>query len=183
MIGAILLFGVLAGLDNLQVCSSIALLPIERRRMHALAATFSLCEMAAPLLGLVVGRTALNLLDPRAALAGPLMTLVCGATVLICALRKEDVGTFAGSRVMLGLPLSLSLDNLIAGVGVSAIHYPVWPAALMIGAVSALMSCAGLYAAGFVRTRLLKLFPVPLEGMVGVYLCFLAVKILLADVA
>src|SRR5580704_6764459 len=83
MLGAVLLFGVLAGVDNLQVCSSIGLLPIERRRRHLLAAAFSLCETAAPLLGLMLGHLLLRSLAGAAVKVGPLLMLLCGCAVLL----------------------------------------------------------------------------------------------------
>jgi putative Mn2+ efflux pump MntP len=89
----------------------------------------------------------------------------------------------AGGRGMLfGLPLSLSLDNLLGGAGISALGYPVVPAALLIGLVSAAMSCAGLYLGGWLRRLLQWRFAAwCLEPAVGAYLCLLAVRMLIAN--
>src|ERR1039457_1849321 len=169
MLGAVLLFGVLAGADNLQVCSSIGLLPIERRRRHLLAASFSLCETAAPLLGLALGHLLLRSVAGAAAKAGPLLMLLCGGAVLVGALHRDKRWPFAGGTgrclgrqrrpeagfsgldrrnrlshqsgcttsselamaggrgMLFGLPLSLSLDNLLGGAGISALGYPGVP--------------------------------------------------------
>src|SRR5205823_6160634 len=52
MLGVILFLGVLAGLDNFQVCSSLGLLPVRRAQKHLLALAFGTCETLAPLAGL-----------------------------------------------------------------------------------------------------------------------------------
>ena len=229
MLGAVLLFGVLAGVDNFQVCSSVGLLPIDLRRRHLLALAFSLCETVAPLLGLLLGHLLLQSLSAAAAKAAPLLMLFCGGAVLVGAtwrrnsrlvgrdsvahalvraasrlvstrLRPGPPGVdtsvdaartsacatpdpselVSGPTLLFGLPLSLSFDNLLGGAGIAALNYPMIPAALMIGLVSAAMSCAGLYLGGYLR----RLFQWPqwcLEPAVGAYLCLLAVRLLLAN--
>jgi putative Mn2+ efflux pump MntP len=230
MLGAVLLFGVLAGVDNLQVCSSVGLLPLGRRR-HLLAVGFSLCEMAAPLVGLAMGHLLLGSLGGAAAKAGPLLMLMCGAGLIACHLLEHTqmfapcdnlvgrtpssaqdplVRLFVGpSRptrgsaadqgvrptgqasgplsLLFGLPLSLSLDNLLGGAGISALGYPMVPAALLIGLVSAVMSCAGLYVGGSARGFALwrgarsAWLSRCLEPAVGAYLCLLAVRLLIVS--
>ena len=81
------------------------------------------------------------------------------------------------SRHMLfGLPLSLSLDNLLAGVGLGSIHYPVLFSALVIGLVSAAMSCTGLYLGNWLR----RFVPKRSDVIVGAYLCLLAARMIFA---
>ena len=215
MLGAVLLFGVLAGVDNLQVCSSIGLLPLDRRR-HLLAVGFSLCEMAAPLLGLAMGHLLLGSLGGAAAKAGPVLMMLCGTGLL--ARRMPSCPTLhqngdpnrraltpgrptrgsaadqgvrptgqAGLTLLFGLPLSLSLDNLLGGAGISALGYPMVPAALLIGLVSAAMSCAGLYLGGWARGLVQwrgarsGVLARCLEPAVGAYLCLLAVRLLIVS--
>ena len=58
---------------------------------------------------------------------------------------------------MLGLPLSLSLDNLIAGASLGMIGFPLLISVVVIGAISGLMSLAGLrlgnIAANYLRMK------------------------------
>ncbi|HEV3200132.1 MAG TPA: manganese efflux pump [Bryobacteraceae bacterium] len=187
MLGAVLVFGVLAGVDNLQVCSSIGLLPLDRRRRYLLAAAFSVCETAAPLVGLWLGHLLLGSLGGAAGKVGPLLMLVCGGAVLVGALVGPQ-GAKAVScnrtlpNLIFGLPLSLSFDNLLGGAGISALGYPMVPAALLIGLVSAAMSCAGLYLGGWLRRFVQRGFVAwCLEPAVGAYLCLLAVRLLVAN--
>jgi putative Mn2+ efflux pump MntP len=179
VLAAIFGFGVLAGLDNLQVCSSLGLLPIRRARKHLYALAFSACETLAPLLGLAIGQALLRLSNGAVARAGPAVLLACGVAVIVLALRNDDgVGEFVNSRgLLVGLPLSLSTDNLLAGIGLGAIHFPIVTSALIIGLVSAAMSCAGLYLGAWVR----RFVPKRIELVVGAYLCVLAVRTLFGD--
>jgi putative Mn2+ efflux pump MntP len=171
----ILIFGLLAGLDNLQVCSSLGLLPLQRRRLHLLAAAFCASEIGGAVLGLLLGRSLLTLLDPIASGIAPLVMLGCGAAVLYLALRRDDpdLASFANHRALLvGVPLSLSLDNVIAGAAISFAGHSLVQSALLIGVISASMSCVGLY----LGHRLRRVLPQRIELAVGAYLCFLAVR-------
>jgi manganese efflux pump family protein len=175
MILAILFAGVLAGMDNLQVCSTLGLLPMQRGRRHRLALAFSFCETAAPVIGIVVGRAALAAAGPYARIAAPAMTIACAGAVLISAFRGERK---SDGLPLFGLPVAMSLDNLAAGLGISPLAYPVWGAALTIGLVSAAMSCAGIYGAAALRPWIARWIPARAEYAVGGYLCLLAVRML-----
>jgi putative Mn2+ efflux pump MntP len=171
----LLIFGLLAGLDNLQVSASLALLPLERRRMHLLALAFCASEIGGALLGLLFGRALLSLLAPAAEWLAPTAMLLCGAVVLWLALRRDeaDLARFANRRaLLLGLPLSLSLDNVIAGAGIGIAGYPLAASALIVGSLSAGMACAGLFAG----QRLRRFLPERIEVAVGAYLAVLAIR-------
>jgi putative Mn2+ efflux pump MntP len=176
----VLVFGLLAGLDNLQVCSSLGLLPVRRQRLHLLAAAFCVSEIGGALLGLSLGRGLIALLGPTASQLAPIVMLGCGCAVLYLALRRgeQDLEQLLNHRALIfGLPLSLSLDNMVAGAGISFSRYPLVASALVIGVISASMSCMGLYLGRWLR----RFLPERIELAVGVYLCFLAVRTFLTD--
>ncbi len=196
----LLIFGVLVGLDNLQVSASLALLPLQKRRLHLLAAAFCVGEIGGALLGLLLGRAVLSFIAPVAEWLPPMVMLVCGIVVLWLALRHdsteqtcsektgskqtdskqtdfEHVGNalsgFANQRaLLLGLPLSLSIDNVIAGAGIGIAGYPPLMSALTIGCISAAMACAGLYAGYWFK----RFLPQRIEIAVGAYLSVLAIR-------
>lgn len=171
MLGSVFFFGILAGLDNLQTCSAIGFLPIHRARKRLLAIAFTGCESMAPLAGLALGHFLLRWASGAAARIGPFMMLACGIGVLICAVRQDDLRSIVNEpRMIVGVPVALSFDNLLAGAGISSIHYPVLLSALIIGLMSAAMSCMGLYLGAWVR----RFVPSWLEFAVGGYLCILA---------
>jgi len=175
VIGATLTAGVLAGLDNLQVCSSLGLLRMTGRRRHCFALAFTFCETAAPLLGILAGNALLRMLAPVSRLAAPAVTIVCGIALVLSAFRGEDT---APAGTLFGLPVSLSLDNVAAGMGISPMAHPAWAAALVVGATSAAMSCAGLYGAALLRPVFARLAPVRAGFVVGGYLCLISIRLL-----
>jgi putative Mn2+ efflux pump MntP len=171
----LMIFGLLAGLDNLQVSASLALLPLARRRLHLLAAAFCAGEIGGALLGLLLGRALLDAIAPVAEWLAPAAMLFCGVIVLWLALRRgdADLARFANRRaLLLGLPLSLSLDNVIAGAGIGVAGYPLLQSALIVGSLSAALACAGLYAGGWLR----RFLPDRIELAVGAYLSVLAIR-------
>lgn len=168
MLGTVILFGILAGVDNLQVCSAIGLLSIPRARRRLLAAAFAACETTAPIAGLALGHLMLSWVRAGSKI-GPFTTLACGIGVLFFAFRDEAPVLLNGRKLIFGMPVALSFDNLLAGAGLSSLHYPVAISALTIGCVSAVMSCIGLYLGAWIR----RLIPSWLEFAAGVYLCFL----------
>ncbi|HEX8209692.1 MAG TPA: manganese efflux pump [Longimicrobium sp.] len=143
-------FGVLSGLDNLQVSAALGLARVRPRRRLALAGAFAACEALMPLLGLACGG-ALRRAVPGLEAVGPVALLLCGAAILLRALRDGDAARVVEGRWMLGLPLTLSLDNLFAGVGLGSAGYPVLASALVVGAISASMCVAGIFAGGWLR--------------------------------
>ncbi len=175
MIATILFFGVLAGLDNLQVCSSIGLAEIPRRRLYRLAIMFTLCETLAPLVGVVGGKAFLNSVGAVSHIAGPVVVIASGISIFYAALRRTNNGLPEAGVV--ALPMALCLDNVVAGAGLSAfVTPPVWIAALCVGLTGAIMSCAGLYGATRVRRLLRDALPVRWEIAGAGYLVFLAVR-------
>ncbi len=196
----LLIFGVLAGLDNLQVSASLALLPLQKRRLHVLAAAFCVSEIGGALLGLLLGKAVLSLIAPVAEWLAPAAMLGCGIVVLWLALRREGAKQtelerthlerthperahseqaggalfgFANQRaLLLGLPLTLSIDNVIAGAGIGIAGYPLAMSALIVGSVSAAMACAGLYAGHWFK----RFLPQRIEIAVGAYLSVIAIR-------
>lgn len=180
MIATILLFGVLAGLDNLQVCSSIGLASIPRPRLRGLAIMFTLCETLAPVAGAFGGKAFLNSIATWSHLAAPLVVIACGISILYAAVCRSQEGLPRASVV--ALPFALCLDNVVAGAGLGAIGEHVWFAALSIGLTSSIMSCVGLYGAARVRRLLRGAVPLRVEIAGAGYLLFLAVRMFAENV-
>lgn len=143
-------FGVLAGLDNLQVSAALGVSRPRRGRLLALAGAFAACEALMPLVGLAAGG-ALRRAVPALETAGPLVLLLCGAAILLHALRGDDGREVVEGPWVMGLPLTLSLDNLFAGVGLGSAGYPVLASALIVGSISGTMCLAGLFAGAWLR--------------------------------
>jgi putative Mn2+ efflux pump MntP len=163
-------FGVLAGLDNLQVSAALGVSRPRRARLLGLAAAFAACEALMPLAGLAIGGT-LRRTVPALEAAGPAVLLLCGAAILLHALREGDAREVVEGRWMMGLPLTLSLDNLFAGVGLGSAGYPVLASAVIVGAISGGMCLAGLFAGAWLR----RWVPGRAEVWSGAFLIALAI--------
>lgn len=171
--GTILLFGFLAGIDNFQAACALGLLPLSRGRKWAAAASFGLCESAMALAGLVAGGFLRAQVLGASGMAGTVALLASGVTLIWLAVHDRDLETAANSRwIVVGLPLSLSLDNLVAGAGLGANGFPVLMGAAMVGLVCAAMSLAGLFLGAWGR----RLAPRRAGAFAGAWLIALAVR-------
>jgi putative Mn2+ efflux pump MntP len=168
----IILLGVLAGLDNVQVAAAISMAPLTRGRRVLFALAFCVCEIAAPVIGLFITGT----LRARGSVwldrSGPFILVACGVAIIYLSLRDDDeLEKLVNHRwTVIGLPLSLSLDNLLIGISVGTLDYPLPLAAATIGCVSAAMCVCGI--AGGARLR--RWIPEHAEIVSGVYLIGIA---------
>lgn len=153
-VAAILGFGVMAGLDNFQAACALGLLPLSRARKTALGASFGICESTSALAGLLAGHYLSAAFFPGKAV-GIVALLLSGATILFLSLTDRDVESAVNRGWMIfGLPLSLSLDNLVGGAGLGANGFPPFLSAILVGAVCSILSFAGILLGG--RARLLQ---------------------------
>jgi putative Mn2+ efflux pump MntP len=80
-----------------------------------------------------------------------------GLYLLVHAWRTAAPEEFDQRRALFGLPLPLSLDNVVAGTSLGLLGFSPWLAAPLFGAITAVMSFAGLQlgraAAHFIRIR------------------------------
>lgn len=168
----IMLFGVLAGLDNLQVVPALGMNRMRAGRRWMMAISFGLCEAVMPVLGLLIGHLVKQSLVSLAEALGPFILVGCGALIICLALKGKDTSKVVNSTwTIVGLPLSLSIDNLVAGVGLGSAGYPVLFSALVIGFISGAMCLFGL----LLGDRVGKWIPEEIEILSGAYLIVIAV--------
>lgn len=188
---AVLLLGLLVGLDNLQVGAALGLVPMSAGRRWAFAGAFAFCETVMPLAGLAVGRAVAEAAGPWAERVGIAVLAATGVLIAGLALRGGDGEAEAAEKeravasrlALAGLPLSLSFDNLAAGLGLGSLGFPVVASALAIGAVSGSLCALGLFAGGWLRGSLPRRIGHRAELWSGVYLVLLAAGRLLGDLA
>ena len=180
-LGTLLLLGLLAGLDNLQVGAGLGLAGMRPARRLALAAAFLLCETGTPLAGLAFGRLVQRIAGPLAEGIGSAVLALCGAVIVAAALSGREDEAAARNRqrsvdgplVLVALPLSLSCDNLFVGLGLGSLGFPVAVSALVIGGISGGLGCAGLFAGARLR-RFVPARAELLSLLSGAYLVALA---------
>jgi len=164
--------GVLAGIDNLQVAAAIGVAPMPRTRRTLLIAAFAACEIASPVLGVYLTYVLGTRFDVSLEGIAPLVVVACGVAIVVRALRErdEEKPLFASRWTLIGLPLSLSLDNLLIGVSAATLGYPPALAALVIGAISAALCVTGIVAGA----RMARLIPKRAELVSGCALIVIA---------
>jgi putative Mn2+ efflux pump MntP len=170
----LLLLAFTLSLDSFRVSLGLGATRLRPARQAQVALAFGLCDAVAPLVGLLVGQSLVEYFGARVEYLGPLVLCAYGAYVIYVARRCEDGEAGEESRWMvLGLPLSMSLDNLIAGTSLGMIGFPLWLTVAVIGAMSALMSLAGLWL-GRSAASLLK---IRTEALGGVALILIAITL------
>jgi putative Mn2+ efflux pump MntP len=98
--------------------------------------------------------------------------LISGGTILYLSRAERSVSDAANDGWMIfGLPLSLSLDNLVGGAGLGASGFPPILSAILIGGVCTALSFAGIFLGG--RGRVLA--PQRASMISGAWLVTLAV--------
>jgi putative Mn2+ efflux pump MntP len=168
----IVLLGILAGSDNLQVAAAISMAPLSRARRIAFALAFCACEIGTPLLGLFLMHSVHARFGAWTERVAPLIVVFCGAVILLLALTdRDELERLVNRRwTIAALPLSLSFDNLLIGVSLGAFGYPVALAAATVGSVSASMCILGM--AGGARIR--RWVPAHASVISGLYLLVIA---------
>ncbi|HKO55496.1 MAG TPA: manganese efflux pump [Thermoanaerobaculia bacterium] len=148
----LLLLGVLAGIDNLQVAAALSVAPLSRARRVLLALSFTVCETTTPLIGYLLAHSLRVRLGSGFDHAAPFIVIGCGAAIVWLALRERDTAPLVNSGwTIFGLPLSLSLDNLLVGVSLGSFGYRPAVAALAIGGTSAVLCLCGIVFGARVR--------------------------------
>ena len=143
--GTLLFLAFVLSLDSFRVSLGLGALKLRRARQAQIVLAFGFCDGLAPLLGLLMGQSIVAYLGPWVEQLGPLVLCAYGVYVIYLARRHEEKEAEQEAHWMvLGLPLSLSLDNLVAGASLGMIGFPVVISVAVIGALSALMSLAGL---------------------------------------
>jgi manganese efflux pump family protein len=167
---AVILLGIALGLDSFRASLAMGAAGLGGARAVRVALAFGVCDGVAPLIGLALGRATAVYVASWTEWVAPALLIGSGAYVLFKRLEDEQ-GPPEGGWAILGMPLCLSLDNLVAGVGLGALGPPVVPSAVVIGALSGGMSLLGL---GLGRLGRLSL-PARVERLSGLLLVAMGV--------
>ena len=161
----LLVLGVTLSLDNFRASIALGTLPFSRRRAVQVALTFGLWDGLAPLAGLLLGRLFGRFIGPFADYVGPAVLFLYGLYLLVTALRSgESEDEIDHPWALFGIPLSLSLDNLLAGTGLGFLGFSPFVSALVFASITAVMSFAGLYL-GRILARVIRIRSDLLSGI------------------
>ena len=174
----LLLLGFALSLDSFRVSLGLGTLKLSRLRQLQIVIAFGVCDALAPLIGLLIGKSLLKTVGPWVEHLGPL--LLCAYGVYVIYIAKRCAGTETGETdrwMVLGLPLSLSLDNLIAGTTLGMIGFPIVLSVAIIGVMSSLFSLAGL----LLGKSAVNLLRIRADLIGGVVLIFIALTFVVED--
>src|SRR6266566_3902040 len=174
----LLALGFVLSLDSFRVSLGLGALKLRATKQIQIVLAFGLCDALAPLVGLLIGKSIIAHVGAWAEHLGPLLLCAYGAYVIYVARRYAGEEVAEESHwLVLGLPLSLSLDNLVAGASLGMIGFPLLVSVAVIGAMSSLMSLAGLLlgktAISYLRLRS--------EVFGGVALVFIGITLVLEN--
>jgi putative Mn2+ efflux pump MntP len=141
----LLLLGFALSLDSFRASLGLGALRLSRLRQLQIVIAFGVCDALAPLIGLLLGKSLLAYVGPWVEPIGPL--LLCAYGVYVIYIGRRYAGREVGDAdrwMVLGLPLSLSLDNLVAGATLGMVGFPLLLSVLVIGGMSSLLALLGL---------------------------------------
>lgn len=164
MIVALLVLGFTLSLDNFRASIALGTLPFSRVRAVQVALTFGLWDGLAPLAGVLLGRYVNSLIGRIAEYLGPAVMGVYGLYLLVSAFRTATPKEIDHTWALFGIPLLLSLDNLLAGTSLGLLGFPPVLSAAIFAAITAVMSFAGLYL-GRATGRLIRIRADLLSGI------------------
>lgn len=164
MIVELLILGFVLSLDNFRTSVALGTVPFSFRRTVQVALLFGLLDGVMPLVGLLFGSYVSETTGTVAEYAGAIVLGGYGLYLLINALRNPEPDEIDHPWALFGIPLSLSLDNLLAGASLGLLGFPPWISATVFGTTTALMSFLGLQL-GRVAARLIRIRSDLLSGV------------------
>jgi manganese efflux pump family protein len=164
MIWEVLVLGFVLSLDNFRVSIALGTVPFGLKRAVQVALTFGLWDGIMPLIGLLIGRQIGEAVGDVADLVGAAALGGYGLYLVISALRNPEPDELDHPWALFGIPLTLSLDNLLAGASLGILGLSPWLSAAVFGVMTAVLSLVGLQL-GRVVTRLIRIRSDLLSGV------------------
>ena len=162
---AVIVLGFFLSLDNFRSSIAIGTIPFGFRRAVQIAVVFGVWDGLAPLAGDLVGRFIGSEIGPITDYIGPALLGAYGLYLLIGTLRKPAREEIDQPWVTLfGMPLSLSVDNLLAGTGLGLLGFSPFVPAVVFAIMTVVMSLAGLCIGRF-AARMIPIRPDLVSGI------------------
>lgn len=160
----VLVLGFVLSLDNVRVSIALGTVPFGLKRAVQVALTFGLWDGIMPLIGLLVGRQIGEAVGNVADFVGAAALGGYGLFLVISALRHPEPDEVDHPWALFGIPLSLSLDNLLAGASLGMLGLSPWFSAAVFGVITAVLSLVGLQV-GRAAVRLIRIRSDLLSGI------------------
>jgi manganese efflux pump family protein len=157
MIGSLLVLGFTLSLDNFRTAVVLGGLRLGWRRSVQVALTFGLWDGLAPLVGILVGAYLGEKIGSTADYVGAAALFAYGLYLVAEAWRNPESEELDQRWALFGLPVPLSVDNVVAGTSLGLLGVSPWFAPPLFGVITAIMTLAGLQvgrvAAHFIKIR------------------------------
>jgi putative Mn2+ efflux pump MntP len=132
-------------LDNFRSSIALGTVPFGVGRAIQIALVFGFWDAVAPLVGGEIGSYFGDEIGDVAEFVGPVLMGAYGLYLLVGAIRKPEPEKVDHPWVTLfGMPLALSVDNLLAGTGLGLLGFSPGIPAVIFGFATAVMSLVGL---------------------------------------
>ena len=147
-VASLLILGFVLSLDNFRLTIALGAFKLGWRRALRMAVVFGFWDGLSPLIGLLIGRYFGQAVGPVAETIGPIVLGAYGLYLVVRSLQTETPEDLDERMALFGIPLALSLDNLIAGTGLGMLGFPPVVTAAVFGTITALMTFLGLQLGG-----------------------------------
>jgi manganese efflux pump family protein len=164
MIWEVLVLGFVLSLDNFRVSVALGTVPFRLKRAVQVAVTFGLWDGIMPLMGLLIGSQIGEAVGDVADSVGAAALGGYGLYLVISALRNPEPDELDHPWALFGIPLTLSLDNLLAGASLGILGFSPWLSAAVFGVMTAVLSLVGLQL-GRAVARLIRIRSDLLSGV------------------
>jgi manganese efflux pump family protein len=144
MVWEVLALGFVLSLDNFRVSIVLGTVPFGLRRAVQVAVVFGLWDGIMPLIGLLIGHRVGQSVGSVAEMAGAVALGVYGLYLVVAAVRNPEPDELDHPWALFGIPLTLSLDNLLAGGSLGLLGLSPWLSAGVFGGMTAVLSLLGL---------------------------------------
>jgi len=141
------------GLDTLALSIALGLAPLPSRTRLRLALTFAAAEGLMPAVGLLIGRPLGQAIGGWAVYIAGVLLLATGLWLLREAMAEDDDGGGERGKILsaasarglplVGIALSISLDELAMGFSFGVLRLPVVPALIAIALQALVVSLGG----------------------------------------
>ncbi|MBK1789412.1 manganese efflux pump MntP [Prauserella cavernicola] len=154
-------------LDNFRSSIAIGTIPFGWRRAVQIALIFGVWDAVGPLLGGLLGSVLGDFLGEWGEYIGAVALGLYGIYFIVGAIRNPEPEDMDQPWVTLfGMPLSLSVDNFVAGAGLGIAGFSLVVPSLIFGAMTVVMTFAGL----FVGKMAAKVVPIRADLFSGISL-------------
>jgi len=144
MIGSLLVLGFTLSLDNFRTAVVLGAIRLGWRRSAQVAVVFGFWDGLAPLVGILAGDYLGEKIGSTADYVGAGALATYGLFLVIQAWRTPEPEEPDQRWALFGLPVPLSVDNVVAGASLGLLGFSPWLAPPLFGVITALMTLVGL---------------------------------------